>query len=638
EKPASGTPLVAIGHPRGFRFSTTTGIVSAVHTTEQLPEDIRLSMNAPDDQVWIQTNTVIAPGSSGGPLLNRRGEVVGINTWVTLDVPFGFASHAQHLTDLMARLNPQPTPVAEVNGHKATIALMSGLGEDELDPEVKALTLELKRKTEEHVAALLEAGSPRELQALERRNPLGEYVQKFLALAREKRQTPAAYQALAISLVWAPRITPESAGRRIVEEASEQLLRDHLEETSLAVVALALSETTWTESRSLLQKFSEHSPHRGVQGAACLGLALSLTRSERRPGQEDEANDEVVRLLERVVGEYGDVVIGDRELAEIAEPLLYRFKYLVVGREAPEISGQDIDGETFQLSEYRGRVVVLDFFADWCPYCARMYPHERLLVERYKDRPFVLLGVNTDEESRLRRILDERKVTWRTWADGPGGEIANRWNVRSYPTIFILDHEGVIRHHFRGTPDPDEFGRAIEQLVRRAEADQRRRPSRSREDRPADEPVVEEPVVDPTGRFLDHGAYVEDTQTGLLWQKDGDASGKRNFYEAAEYAEKLKLGGLTDWRVPTKEELAAIFPAVTPPFQDTKYTPEPCCGGPHERDTFAYWTSNLDPGVEDYAYVYQWYADGGANNGFASKNYVYVRCVHDPVNNDSAEN
>lgn len=130
-------------------------------------------------------------------------------------------------------------------------------------------------------------------------------------------------------------------------------------------------------------------------------------------------------------------------------------------------------------------------------------------------------------------------------------------------------------------------------------------------------------------RFIDRRDYVEDTKTGLLWQKDGAASGKMNFYDAAKYAGGLKLGDLTDWRVPTRKELAEIFPALQKPFTNTKYNENMCCAGPGEYNS--YWTSELDTRLEDYAYVYQWYAKGGANNGFASKNFAYVRCVHDPV-------
>jgi WD40 repeat protein len=132
------------------------------------------------------------------------------------------------------------------------------------------------------------------------------------------------------------------------------------------------------------------------------------------------------------------------------------------------------------------------------------------------------------------------------------------------------------------------------------------------------------------GRFLDRGAYVEDTKTGLLWQKDGAASGKHNFYDAFKYATNLELGGFPGWRVPTKEELAAIFPATEAPFTNTKYNKNPYSAkGAGEWNN--YWTSTVDPRVKDYAFVYHWYAKGGANNCLASQNLAYVRCVHDPI-------
>jgi hypothetical protein len=132
-------------------------------------------------------------------------------------------------------------------------------------------------------------------------------------------------------------------------------------------------------------------------------------------------------------------------------------------------------------------------------------------------------------------------------------------------------------------------------------------------------------------RFVDRGDHILDKKTGLLWQKDGAASGKKNFDQAAQYAADLKLGGFADWRVPTRDELAGIFPADKAPFANSAYNPDACCEGPKEFRS--YWTSEMDIGSdrEDYAFVYHWYAKGGANNCFASKNFVYVRCVHDPV-------
>lgn len=136
--------------------------------------------------------------------------------------------------------------------------------------------------------------------------------------------------------------------------------------------------------------------------------------------------------------------------------------------------------------------------------------------------------------------------------------------------------------------------------------------------------VQKEPIR--YGRFWDYGEYIHDRKTGLNWQKDGKASGKRNFYQAKEYAKSLELGGKRGWRVPTAKELASIFPATEVPFTNTPYTDRPYSKGPYEWPS--YWTSQLDKRMDDYAYIYHWYAKGGRNNCYASRNYAYVRCVH----------
>ena len=77
-----GSDVIAVGHPQGFRFTTTTGIISAVHSTAELPGKYREAIETPQDNVWVQTNAAINGGNSGGPLLNFEGEVIAINTWV----------------------------------------------------------------------------------------------------------------------------------------------------------------------------------------------------------------------------------------------------------------------------------------------------------------------------------------------------------------------------------------------------------------------------------------------------------------------------------------------------------------------------------------------------------------------------
>ena len=99
-----------------------------------------------------------------------------------------------------------------------------------------------------------------------------------------------------------------------------------------------------------------------------------------------------------------------------------------------------------------------------------MYGHERSLVEGMTGRPFVLLGVNSDKEkSTAQDAVKDNDLNWRSWWDkSTQGDISSSFQIRGWPTIFLIDHEGVIQaKNLRGS----QLDTAIEQLVSRAEGD-----------------------------------------------------------------------------------------------------------------------------------------------------------------------
>jgi hypothetical protein len=98
-----------------------------------------------------------------------------------------------------------------------------------------------------------------------------------------------------------------------------------------------------------------------------------------------------------------------------------------------------------------------------------MYPHERSLVESLSSRPFVLLGVNNDEEkSTAQDAVKTNNLNWRSWWDGGDGPIVKKFGITGFPTIFLVDHTGVIRYkNLRGR----HLETAIENLVSLAERD-----------------------------------------------------------------------------------------------------------------------------------------------------------------------
>jgi thiol-disulfide isomerase/thioredoxin len=219
---------------------------------------------------------------------------------------------------------------------------------------------------------------------------------------------------------------------------------------------------------------------------------------------------EAVRLFEEVISEYGEVplittrqrvleallkepvprwngqpltddgrlrieavVARKKTLCQEAEARLDEMFNLALGKPAPEIEGVDVDGKPLKLSDSQGRVVVLVFWGSWCGPCMQQVPHERELAERYKDRPFNLLGVNCRDTGELaRKTIEREKITWPNWYDGveAGGPITTLYRVRGFPSMFVIDGKGIIRSREQVGP---AFDALVEGLVKEAEATRR---------------------------------------------------------------------------------------------------------------------------------------------------------------------
>ena len=144
-----------------------------------------------------------------------------------------------------------------------------------------------------------------------------------------------------------------------------------------------------------------------------------------------------------------------------------------VGKAAPEIEGETFDGKSMKLSDHRGKVVVLVFWFSRCGPCKAMIPHERELVERHRDRPFALLGVNNDDvaEDAL-AVIAAKKMTWPIWkTSGYHDAINQTWSVARWPAVFVIDANGIVRYaNVRG----EELDSAVETLL--AETKSAKRP------------------------------------------------------------------------------------------------------------------------------------------------------------------
>jgi len=143
----------------------------------------------------------------------------------------------------------------------------------------------------------------------------------------------------------------------------------------------------------------------------------------------------------------------------------------LVGQAAPEISGTDLAGEPISLRDYRGKVVLLDFWQTFCPPCKMMHEHEKNLLALFGTEKFAVLGVNLDGDAKVGLKTQELDhMTWRSVWDS-SGLINLRWGAQGTPWLYLIDAKGKVRQELPGAPrSTSELEKQIAALIEEGEA------------------------------------------------------------------------------------------------------------------------------------------------------------------------
>ena len=152
--------------------------------------------------------------------------------------------------------------------------------------------------------------------------------------------------------------------------------------------------------------------------------------------------------------------LGNAELANEyrikAEPAL-----ALIGKTVPDFSATDLDGNPISLEQYRGKVILLDFWAVWCGPCIAEMPNVKKVYDTYKDEGFDVIGISLDtDEDILRDYLKENEIPWRQVFSGEGWKspVARQYHISAIPAPWLIAKDGtLITHQARGD--------ALERLV-----------------------------------------------------------------------------------------------------------------------------------------------------------------------------
>ncbi len=297
------------------------------------------------------------------------------------------------------------------------------------------------------------------------------YAEKFKKLAAEAKgdDAPPAIEFLLQFAIFGKKAELRKTAVALIK-------KDHLKTRGASALLAVLTQLADEENVALLGEIMSENPDKKVQGRACKALGkANLTLAKMARAVKDNE-----KVKENLISQRGESFVKfleaneekfSEKAAELKKTLADKYKDvfpdLSVGKPIPEAVSKGLDGKEVKLSAYKGKVIVVDIWATWCPPCVAMIPHERELVKKLKDKPFVLISVSVDDNlTTLKAFLKDNEMPWVHWHEGPSGDIISDWEVESFPTILVIDHKGIIR--FKDVRDK-KMDEAVEKLLKEME-------------------------------------------------------------------------------------------------------------------------------------------------------------------------
>ena len=275
-----------------------------------------------------------------------------------------------------------------------------------------------------------------------------QLVDAMLAVLKQSPEEPGALEAVGFLLEEGE--LDEAGEAAVAAVVSGKLVTSD----KLAPLCRTLSQLGTDRSAKLLKTIAAESPHAAVKGPALYYLATRLLESatddELDAKKAAAAFDEAEKAL-KLAAEHGAATfppgdddlsgrVGDAVKAKLES--LGTLRKLAVGQVIPDATAK-VGDKDVKFADYRGKVVVIKYGAEWCGPCKAMKPHLDGLTKRLKDEPFALVDVDVDANP----------------------ELSAKWNITTVPRVYVLDGTGTVRYKgVRGK----ELDAAVDALLKEA--------------------------------------------------------------------------------------------------------------------------------------------------------------------------
>jgi len=172
----------------------------------------------------------------------------------------------------------------------------------------------------------------------------------------------------------------------------------------------------------------------------------------------------------------GVIVVNEKFLTQVRNALILSFFALssvqiyavAVQDDAPDFTLKSLQGGNLRLNEYRGQVVLLNFWASWCGPCRQEMPLLDRIHQRYQDAGFAVVSVNVEgDELPARALAEETGVTFPVLID-TNQKVSELYDLEAMPSSVLIDRDGVVRYIHRGYQPGDEalYLKVVKQLIK----------------------------------------------------------------------------------------------------------------------------------------------------------------------------